>query len=425
MEQMKSAINQTIRISFIFLFLFLGFFSISPAAAASVSLAWNPVQPAPDGYRLFVRQTNQAYDYGRPTWEGTGSNATINNLQDQTEYYIVVRAFDGNLESGNSNEVRYVVPAPENTASKPPNSTGSDTTPPYWDGASPGIGLAKDVSTGGRVTVEFDTARDAVDGRNLKFNVYYATRTSWNNYDWSSNNIVYDATLRPGNTFAHAVTIDGLTNGIRYTFGVRVEDHSGNEDTNTNTLRATPTKQTNVSNTPSSGSGFTQDSTANGLLVMRAENYTANIDQGSHGWVWVNRHGVSAMQALPDSGARIASNYVSKSPYLQFKVNFVKTGTHYIWLRGHATGNDNSAHVGLNGKATLSSENVTLPVNQGWVWSGSAAGGQRATINVSQTGVHTVEVWMREDGLLLDQVLFTTSARYTPSNAGPPESAQK
>jgi hypothetical protein len=73
-------------------------------------------------------------------------------------------------------------------------------------------------------------ARDAVDGRNLKFNVYYSPSSSWDNGDWTGNSVVAQATVRQGETFAHAVTIDGLTNGVRYTFGVRVEDRSGNED---------------------------------------------------------------------------------------------------------------------------------------------------------------------------------------------------
>ena len=45
-----------------------------------------------------------------------------------------------------------------------------------------------------------------------------------------------------------------------------------------------------------------------------------------------------------------------------------------------------------------------------------------ATITVSTPGVHTVNVWMREDGFVIDKVVLTVSPGYVPSGAGPAES---
>ena len=87
-------------------------------------------------------------------------------------------------------------------------------------------------------------------------------------------------------------------------------------------------------------------------------------------------------------------------------------------------GNDDSAHVGLNGQAVAAGANITLPVNREWSWSGNTGAGQRATVSVSKTGVQTIEVYMREDGLILDKVVLTTSAGYMPSGAGPAESTR-
>jgi hypothetical protein len=137
----KSTLNKTILIACISVFILIGSLTTIAAEAASVTLAWNATNPAPEGYRVFARRGDQAYNYSLPAWQGTGSSATVNNLQDQTEYYFVVRAYQGYQESANSNEVRYVSPAPENSVPTPPDNTGSDTTPPYWDGATPGIGL--------------------------------------------------------------------------------------------------------------------------------------------------------------------------------------------------------------------------------------------------------------------------------------------
>lgn len=48
--------------------------------------------------------------------------------------------------------------------------------------------------------------------------------------------------------------------------------------------------------------------------------------------------------------------------------------------------------------------------------------GPVATINVATTGVHTVNLWMREDGTIVDKVVITSSSTYTPTGTGPAES---
>ena len=45
-----------------------------------------------------------------------------------------------------------------------------------------------------------------------------------------------------------------------------------------------------------------------------------------------------------------------------------------------------------------------------------------ATINVSTPGIHTVNIWMREDGFVLDKLVLTDSWSYTPTGEGPAES---
>lgn len=77
------------------------------AFAAQVTLAWDANNPAPDGYRLYQRAQGQSYDFTRPAWSGSGTTGTIANLNADTQYYFVVRAYAGNAESGNSNEVGH------------------------------------------------------------------------------------------------------------------------------------------------------------------------------------------------------------------------------------------------------------------------------------------------------------------------------
>ena len=75
----------------------------------------------------------------------------------------------------------------------------------------------------------------------MKYNVYYAETDFWDGENWNRNNVIADAAIHAGGTLSNAVTVSGLTNNVSHTIGVRAEDQSGNEDTNTNTLTATPT----------------------------------------------------------------------------------------------------------------------------------------------------------------------------------------
>jgi hypothetical protein len=158
---------------------------------------------------------------------------------------------------------------------------------------------------------------------------------------------------------------------------------------------------------------------------MEAENYDLNESQGGHDWVEVFPAGYSgwgAMQAQPNTGIIVNTGYVTSSPRLDFEVNFVKTGIHYVWIRGiGASSSDDSVHVGLDGAESATSDRIT-GFSSSWSWSQSTMDGPVATVNVTSAGVHTVNVWMREDGFVFDKLVLTVNAGYTPAGEGPGES---
>lgn len=80
------------------------------AMAGSATLQWQPnTEKDLAGYRIFVREKGQGYDYAKPAWEGTETTCKIDNLDDTKVYYFVARAFDTEgYESENSNEVSLV-----------------------------------------------------------------------------------------------------------------------------------------------------------------------------------------------------------------------------------------------------------------------------------------------------------------------------
>ena len=171
---------------------------------------------------------------------------------------------------------------------------------------------------------------------------------------------------------------------------------------------------------PPSPGAFIQSGDANGIVSMEAEHFATNTAQG--GRSWLAAAGGTALQAMPNAGVNQDTSYTSSSPRLDFAVNFVKTGVHYIWARGMgATAADDSYHAGLDGAALTSSDRIS-GFGTAWTWSRSTMDGPLATFTVGTAGVHTVNVWMREDGFVIDKLVVTSNANYAPSGTGPAES---
>ena len=82
---------------------------LSSHADGNLTLRWDANNPTPEGYQLYGREEGQIYDYDDPWWQGdsTFTQATIDELSEDKTYFFVVRAFDGDVVSANSNEVRY------------------------------------------------------------------------------------------------------------------------------------------------------------------------------------------------------------------------------------------------------------------------------------------------------------------------------
>jgi hypothetical protein len=213
----------------------------------------------------------------------------------------------------------------------------------------------------------------------------------------------------------------GLSASTQYTYGVQARDESSNQN-----ATAWSTEESATTDAPPPA--YLQDSGADGIVSMESENFDLNVSQGGFDWTSVTSpasySGTGAMQALPNSGTNNNTGYVDNSPRLDFEVDFVKTGTHYVWLRSNAngSGSDDSAHAGLNNQANTSSDRFDLSNDAGWVWTKDTMDGVPAEFDVPSTGVHTVNIWMREDGARIDKIVLTTSASYTPTGMGPDES---
>lgn len=170
---------------------------------------------------------------------------------------------------------------------------------------------------------------------------------------------------------------------------------------------------------------FQQDPGTQGLISMEAENFDSNKAASGHEWsiatVPPGYTGASTMTANPDSGQSITSNISTSSPGLDYRINFVKTGVHYVWLRMAApSGESNEVYVGMDGTVQ---DSVSIWNYTKYKWQSKTSSTTRMTINVNSAGQHVLNIWMGKDGVSLDKILVTADPAFTPaSGLGPAES---
>ncbi|GAA3949551.1 chitobiase/beta-hexosaminidase C-terminal domain-containing protein [Allohahella marinimesophila] len=176
---------------------------------------------------------------------------------------------------------------------------------------------------------------------------------------------------------------------------------------------------------------FLQDPDNSGRIVIEAEHFH-DQSVALYGQNWAplanSRYsGNAALQAQPAGTGSYNSDYETVSAALGYRIRFAEAGTYYVWIRGQGddVGSD-SIHVGLNGEPVASAKAITWfsPLGQP-AWSRySQASGGNARIVVPSAGDHTLNLWMRETGFIVDRVLLTRSSGYKPSGTGPEETQQ-
>ncbi|MHC4507157.1 MAG: hypothetical protein ACYTFI_28085, partial [Planctomycetota bacterium] len=165
---------------------------------------------------------------------------------------------------------------------------------------------------------------------------------------------------------------------------------------------------------------YRQDPGPDGLVLIEAEDFSSKADAGAHRWEPVTSpkgfRGKGAMKASPDQGTRPAGNEApANSPRLDYRIEFVRTGRHYLWVRMYGADKDgDSCHAGIDGKVTVADFMATVVREYSWVGRLDYAR-TRGRFDVPTPGTHTVNVWMREDGTIVDAIAVTTNPKWTPA----------
>jgi hypothetical protein len=176
---------------------------------------------------------------------------------------------------------------------------------------------------------------------------------------------------------------------------------------------------------------FMQDTGTQGIISIEAENYNSKAQGTSDAqWQFIDAptgySGNGAMSPLPNSGVNNDTGYDAASPVMNYNIGFVRTGTHYVWIRGGGdSGSDDSVHFGIDGTALSTGQRFDINEETGnWGWS-NTANGSVAVFDIPSTGVYTFNLWMREDGARADKIVITTDSAFTPTGTGPPESPRQ
>jgi hypothetical protein len=339
---------------------------------------------------------------GWPTVDANG-NQQITLVAGQRYYFeLYHREYEGGRV-----EVTYKIPP----AADPVNGTASIMTGPV-------IGALVDPSSLLPAITTQPTNVNFTIGGTVSL-VVAANSAQPATYQWFKNGVAIT-----GQTSA-TLTINNATASDMASYYVVVTNENGS------VTSATVAALTVV---PAPALTFKEDNT--GTTVIEAEHYYA-ASTAADGHLWApasgraDASGGGYMTILPDSGVNLGTpaNF-STVARLDLRINFVTTGTHYLWIRGGdpvAGGAGDSVHAGFDGASVPAGVQITgAPTfnTTAWNWVGLNSAGARVAVEVPTAGVHTVNLFMREDGFLADKIILTTDVAFTPTGQGPAESQQ-
>ncbi len=224
-----------------------------------------------------------------------------------------------------------------------------------------------------------------------------------------------------GKTDKTTFFLEDLTPSTDYSMQVQAVDQERNASAASEAL-VIRTKDVD----PGDGGIFTQSSAPDGMVSMEAEHFStraAGTGKFLNRW-WLDEayadvSGGEAME-LADQGNNSQDNF-SDGPVMNFRINFVKTGSHYLWIRVLApSGGDDSVYPALDGNS-LGQWN--LPSVDRWAWRvyGESVVNKTA-LDIPTTGERTLSFYMREDGVVIDKILVTVDPNFFPTDFGPAES---
>lgn len=164
----------------------------------------------------------------------------------------------------------------------------------------------------------------------------------------------------------------------------------------------------------------------NGMVVIEAEDFDNSLPVDGKEWTpntnLSGYSGTGLVTVEPNTGTNQNTGYANGgAARLDYLVHFASSGTYHIWVRGNSSsGSDDSVHASLNDQVINTADRIQIGNGGDWTWSRSTMDNTNASLDVPTAGLHTFNLYMREDGASVDRVILTTDESYNPgSGLGP------
>jgi hypothetical protein len=102
---------------------------------------------------------------------------------------------------------------------------------------------------------------------------------------------------------------------------------------------------------------------------------------------------------------------LSEAPRQSYELRVLNPGGHYLWVRGLASdATKDSLHLGLDGM--LVQPDWHFGTTDGlWEWKRSAV------FDIAEAGIHNIDIYMREGGFQIDQIILTSDDAFAPTSS--------
>ncbi|MEM6801364.1 MAG: PKD domain-containing protein [Bacteroidota bacterium] len=227
-------------------------------------------------------------------------------------------------------------------------------------------------------------------------------------YEWDFG----DGQIGQGISSNHSYTSPGS-----YTLSLKLTDDEGLTSQSSKIITVSP-----------NGTGPLCHTENNGQVVIEAENYTQIVSGSGNAAAsnWEVFQDASSMsngegiRAVPNTG--VYTGLATNGVRADYDISFSTAGTYRIYVRSKGSSNeDDSYHVGLNGLSVSSTSGYGMGFSGPWVWADFANDDDFVEVIVPTTGLHTFNLWMREDGVEVDKIVLKIIPG-VPSGMGPAES---
>ena len=146
-----------------------------------------------------------------------------------------------------------------------------------------------------------------------------------------------------------------------------------------------------------------------GMRVLNASKFDASVSSAGRDWSIVSVDGLASGRAIqvPDQ------NSSQGAPRVDYLVDFDTPGRYFVDVLARAHDSDeDSVNIGLDGMVVSSAAHIGITRDGNWNWNShqmSKYGGGAAFVEVSNPGLHTISVMMREDGAEIAEIRLRRS----------------